>query len=220
MFKILIIMLATTSFIVKAHSGGTDSSGCHAGSKPYHCHNSGNNYQKTNSYTVSKNDIDEKQKKNQEKEDLKFVVEMMIGAKYVGSCDFYKQINIFQKSTEMKNGNKVIKRLKEYEAARLNMKIDSDKNRCEILSKKNNDYKEQLKDMSGMFKSMEQLGYCGMYHQLGFIIENTKIEGSLQFINRFIVTDMVRMDTNLKTMVSECSKTNSAYQSLLQELGQ
>lgn len=24
-----------------AHSGGTDASGCHAGSQPYHCHNGG-----------------------------------------------------------------------------------------------------------------------------------------------------------------------------------
>jgi len=27
---------------VLAHSGGTDSNGCHAGSEPYHCHNSKN----------------------------------------------------------------------------------------------------------------------------------------------------------------------------------
>jgi len=26
---------------VFAHSGGTDANGCHAGSQPYHCHNSG-----------------------------------------------------------------------------------------------------------------------------------------------------------------------------------
>jgi hypothetical protein len=24
--------------VVQAHSGGTDSNGCHAGTKPYHCH--------------------------------------------------------------------------------------------------------------------------------------------------------------------------------------
>ncbi|WP_245846320.1 YHYH domain-containing protein [Chromohalobacter canadensis] len=24
--------------IAQAHSGGTDEDGCHAGSKPYHCH--------------------------------------------------------------------------------------------------------------------------------------------------------------------------------------
>lgn len=28
----------------KAHSGGTDQWGCHAGSQPYHCHNPKNNY--------------------------------------------------------------------------------------------------------------------------------------------------------------------------------
>lgn len=29
------------TFPAFAHPGGTDSSGCHAGSQPYHCHNSG-----------------------------------------------------------------------------------------------------------------------------------------------------------------------------------
>lgn len=24
--------------VAQAHSGGTDSDGCHAGTKPYHCH--------------------------------------------------------------------------------------------------------------------------------------------------------------------------------------
>jgi len=33
------VTLMTASF-VQAHSGGTDKYGCHAGSKPYHCHNS------------------------------------------------------------------------------------------------------------------------------------------------------------------------------------
>jgi hypothetical protein len=41
MFKItlsivLAIVFSTSAF---AHSGGTDANGCHAGTKPYHCHN-------------------------------------------------------------------------------------------------------------------------------------------------------------------------------------
>ena len=32
---IVTLLSATSAF---AHSGGTDASGCHAGSKPYHCH--------------------------------------------------------------------------------------------------------------------------------------------------------------------------------------
>ncbi|MBD5770159.1 YHYH domain-containing protein [Marinomonas colpomeniae] len=31
------VSLMAVSF-VQAHSGGTDKNGCHAGSKPYHCH--------------------------------------------------------------------------------------------------------------------------------------------------------------------------------------
>jgi len=31
------VALMAASF-VQAHSGGTDKNGCHAGSKPYHCH--------------------------------------------------------------------------------------------------------------------------------------------------------------------------------------
>jgi hypothetical protein len=31
------VALMASSF-VEAHSGGTNSSGCHAGTKPYHCH--------------------------------------------------------------------------------------------------------------------------------------------------------------------------------------
>ncbi|WP_139707448.1 YHYH domain-containing protein [Aeromonas allosaccharophila] len=31
------VTLIATS-IAQAHSGGTDANGCHAGTKPYHCH--------------------------------------------------------------------------------------------------------------------------------------------------------------------------------------
>ena len=34
---IAFISLLTAS-LANAHSGGTDKKGCHAGSKPYHCH--------------------------------------------------------------------------------------------------------------------------------------------------------------------------------------
>ncbi|MFD2177764.1 YHYH domain-containing protein [Veronia pacifica] len=34
-----ILLAAAFSSNVFAHSGGTDENGCHAGSKPYHCHN-------------------------------------------------------------------------------------------------------------------------------------------------------------------------------------
>ena len=43
MFR-LIMALGTLAVLtigaetVEAHSGGTDQNGCHAGSKPYHCH--------------------------------------------------------------------------------------------------------------------------------------------------------------------------------------
>jgi len=32
---IITVLATSTAF---AHSGGTDAKGCHAGSKPYHCH--------------------------------------------------------------------------------------------------------------------------------------------------------------------------------------
>jgi hypothetical protein len=39
--KKFVLILACLSFssVSFAHSGGTDSNGCHAGTKPYHCHN-------------------------------------------------------------------------------------------------------------------------------------------------------------------------------------
>ena len=43
--QIIALCVATTMLmpsVVSAHSGGTDSNGCHAGSQPYHCHNSKN----------------------------------------------------------------------------------------------------------------------------------------------------------------------------------
>lgn len=38
---IIVATLISTNLDVYGHSGGTNSEGCHAGSKPYHCHNSG-----------------------------------------------------------------------------------------------------------------------------------------------------------------------------------
>ena len=49
MVKICIVtftVLASSHAI--SHSGGTDSSGCHAGSKPYHCHGGGSSERGTN----------------------------------------------------------------------------------------------------------------------------------------------------------------------------
>jgi len=43
--KLFFLIVIAASFFpinVVAHSGGTDSKGCHAGSQPYHCHNSKN----------------------------------------------------------------------------------------------------------------------------------------------------------------------------------
>ncbi|MGR6859305.1 hypothetical protein ACU5EH_02580 [Aliivibrio salmonicida] len=40
LFGLLILL---TSMSALGHSGGTDANGCHAGSEPYHCHNSKNN---------------------------------------------------------------------------------------------------------------------------------------------------------------------------------
>ena len=37
-FLLLIFTVATPTTLL-AHSGGTNSEGCHAGSQPYHCHN-------------------------------------------------------------------------------------------------------------------------------------------------------------------------------------
>ena len=42
----LIIITVQGVEISIAHSGGTNSSGCHAGSKPYHCHGGPDNYNK------------------------------------------------------------------------------------------------------------------------------------------------------------------------------
>lgn len=38
MKKVVLVMMLAVSGLAMAHSGGTDSEGCHAGSKPYHCH--------------------------------------------------------------------------------------------------------------------------------------------------------------------------------------
>ena len=41
--QIIALCVATTMLmpsVGSAHSGGTDSNGCHAGSQPYHCHDS------------------------------------------------------------------------------------------------------------------------------------------------------------------------------------
>ena len=43
------ILAITPAF---SHSGGTNSAGCHAGSKPYHCHSSKPNYNRSKTYTV------------------------------------------------------------------------------------------------------------------------------------------------------------------------
>ena len=42
LFIVLIVFAFCTLFPIKAfsHSGGLNASGCHAGSKPYHCHRS------------------------------------------------------------------------------------------------------------------------------------------------------------------------------------
>ncbi len=32
------VLLVSSSSVAHAHSGGTDSRGCHAGTQPYHCH--------------------------------------------------------------------------------------------------------------------------------------------------------------------------------------
>ena len=42
MKQIITTILAATfmTTVAMAHSGGTNANGCHAGSKPYHCHNS------------------------------------------------------------------------------------------------------------------------------------------------------------------------------------
>ncbi|MCH9783679.1 MAG: YHYH domain-containing protein [Gammaproteobacteria bacterium] len=40
MKKFAALLFASMMFVgvAQAHSGGTDENGCHAGSKPYHCH--------------------------------------------------------------------------------------------------------------------------------------------------------------------------------------
>lgn len=40
MKKLVAILFASMMIVgvANAHSGGTDENGCHAGSKPYHCH--------------------------------------------------------------------------------------------------------------------------------------------------------------------------------------
>lgn len=36
---VIACMFILSSNFALAHSGGTDANGCHAGTKPYHCHN-------------------------------------------------------------------------------------------------------------------------------------------------------------------------------------
>jgi hypothetical protein len=43
LFSSLFIFIILFSTNLLSHSGGTDRNGCHAGSEPYHCHNSGSN---------------------------------------------------------------------------------------------------------------------------------------------------------------------------------
>lgn len=45
------LLAVLTPINALAHSGGTDSNGCHAGSQPYHCHNSNSNSNSNNSDT-------------------------------------------------------------------------------------------------------------------------------------------------------------------------
>lgn len=47
MYRKLVLAYLTSSLLLNApsvfaHSGGTDESGCHAGTQPYHCHNDSN----------------------------------------------------------------------------------------------------------------------------------------------------------------------------------
>lgn len=37
-YIIIAVITVLTTSTAFAHSGGTDANGCHAGSKPYHCH--------------------------------------------------------------------------------------------------------------------------------------------------------------------------------------
>ncbi len=39
--SLLVVCYLLIPNLVFAHSGGTDANGCHSGSQPYHCHNSG-----------------------------------------------------------------------------------------------------------------------------------------------------------------------------------
>ncbi|MEZ8088302.1 YHYH domain-containing protein [Vibrio sp. 1S139] len=36
---VITCLMIGVSGLAFAHSGGTDANGCHAGTKPYHCHN-------------------------------------------------------------------------------------------------------------------------------------------------------------------------------------
>ena len=41
-FGVVALLFAAVPSDATAHSGGVNSSGCHAGSQPYHCHRSAN----------------------------------------------------------------------------------------------------------------------------------------------------------------------------------
>lgn len=51
---------------VLAHSGGTDANGCHAGSRPYHCHNNNNNNNNNNGSSGSGGSSGSSNAKNEE----------------------------------------------------------------------------------------------------------------------------------------------------------
>lgn len=55
LLNFVIIALMPTAAL--SHSGGTDSKGCHAGSQPYHCHNSKNNNSDASSIAIAAWDI-------------------------------------------------------------------------------------------------------------------------------------------------------------------
>ncbi len=57
---------------VLAHSGGTDKKGCHAGSKPYHCHGSKSDSSSSSSYDSNYLDSD----------DLQFMFDLTVGVQY------------------------------------------------------------------------------------------------------------------------------------------
>jgi len=64
------------------------------------------------------------------------VIEMLIAAKATGMCGTFKQMSIFQESTQMPGGDEFIARFLNTEAARLGMTLPEFLEKCQVATSK------------------------------------------------------------------------------------